>query len=57
MFWCDDAGYKATIACSEELSKIGIIPKVIFLEDGLDPDDYIKNGKEQFLQKLIILLI
>lgn len=49
----DDAGNKATIACSEELSKIGIIPKVIFLEDGLDPDDYIKKyGKEQFLQKI-----
>lgn len=49
----DAAGNKATIACSEELSKIGIIPKVIFLEDGLDPDDYIKKyGKEQFLQKI-----
>lgn len=49
----DTAGAKATLACSNELNSIGVIPKIVRLEDNLDPDDYIrKNGKEQFLQKL-----
>lgn len=49
----DAAGEHATIACSEELQKVGIVPKVIVLEDGLDPDDYIrKYGKERFIAKI-----
>lgn len=49
----DDAGGKATLACSEELLKIGVTPKVIRLEDDLDPDEYIlKKGKEAFLEKM-----
>jgi DNA primase len=52
-FDADAAGAKATLACSEELNKIGIIPKIVRLEDNLDPDDYIKKyGKHQFLQKI-----
>ncbi len=49
----DEAGAKATKACAEELNKIGIIPKVIRLENNMDPDEYIKEyGKEAFERKL-----
>lgn len=49
----DAAGVKATLSCSEELLKIGVIPKIISLDDGLDPDEYIKKyGKESFLSKI-----
>lgn len=49
----DRAGAKATSACADELLKIGINPKIIRLEDDLDPDDYIKkHGKEKFLSKI-----
>ncbi|MFA5407359.1 MAG: DNA primase, partial [Bacilli bacterium] len=41
MFDGDKAGNKATIACSEELLKIGVISKIVRLEDNLDPDEYI----------------
>lgn len=53
LFDGDAAGEKATISCIEELNKIDVIPKVVRLEEGLDPDDYIKRyGKEKFLKKL-----
>ena len=49
----DEAGAKATKACAEELNKIGVIPKVIRLEDNMDPDEYIiKYGKEAFERKI-----
>ncbi len=49
----DQAGEKATISCANELLEIGVTPKVVRLEDNLDPDEYIlKYGKEQFLRKL-----
>ena len=49
----DDAGAKATMACSNELLNIGVTPKIVRLEENLDPDEYIlKYGKEQFLRKL-----
>ena len=49
----DEAGAKATMSCIEELSKIGVTPKVVRLEDNLDPDEYIqKNKKEKFELKL-----
>lgn len=49
----DAAGEKATYACSNELLAIGVVPKIIRLEDNLDPDEYIqKYGKEQFERKL-----
>jgi DNA primase len=41
MFDGDKAGNKATIACSEELLKLDIVPKIVRLEDNLDPDEYI----------------
>ena len=43
MFDGDVAGEKATLNCSEELMKIGLIPKIILLEEKLDPDDYLKK--------------
>ncbi len=49
----DEAGAKATKACAEELNKIGVIPKVVRLEENMDPDEYIKKfGKEAFERKL-----
>lgn len=49
----DEAGAKATMACSNELLKIGVTPKVIRLEDDLDPDEYIqKFGKDTFQRKI-----
>lgn len=49
----DEAGAKATMACSNELLKIGVTPKVIRLEDDLDPDEYIqKYGKDIFQRKI-----
>lgn len=53
LFDGDSAGAKATFACANELSEIGIIPKIVRLEENLDPDEYIlKYGKEKFLNKL-----
>lgn len=49
----DKAGDKATKSAIVELEKIGLSPKVIRLEDDLDPDEYIlKNGKDKFLLHL-----
>ncbi len=49
----DAAGLKATKAALEELTKVGIEPRIVRLEDDLDPDEYIqKYGKETFLKKL-----
>ncbi len=49
----DEAGAKATMSCSNELLQIGVTPKIIRLEENLDPDEYIlKYGKEQFLKKI-----
>lgn len=49
----DEAGAKATMACSNELLKIGVTPKIIRLEENLDPDEYIqKYGKEAFQRKI-----
>jgi len=53
LFDGDSAGAKATMACATELEKIGIVPKIVRLEDNLDPDEYIiKYGKGRFLTKL-----
>lgn len=49
----DKAGEKATISALEALEEIGLEPKIIRLEDNLDPDDYvIKKGTEAFLTHL-----
>ena len=53
MFDGDKAGNKATISCSEELQKIGVTPKIVRLEDKLDPDDYIeKYGLEKLKEHI-----
>ena len=49
----DDAGAKATNSCINELEKIGVIPKIVRLENNLDPDEYIiKYGKNKIIEKL-----
>ena len=49
----DAAGAKATMACSNELTSIGVIPKIVRLEKGMDPDEYIRSyGRDKFIQKL-----
>ena len=49
----DEAGAKATKSCAEELNKIGVTPKIIRLEENLDPDEYIqKYGKDAFQRKI-----
>ena len=50
---CFDAGLKGTKQALEEFGKIGIEPRIVRLEDDMDPDEYIqKRGKEAFLRKL-----
>lgn len=49
----DSAGEKATKSAILELSKLGINPKIVRLNDNLDPDEYIlKYGKDEFLDKI-----
>ena len=49
----DSAGEKATKSAIEALNNIGIEPKIIRLEDDLDPDEYvIKKGKDAFFNHL-----
>lgn len=49
----DKAGEKATISALGELQKVGIDPKIIRLEDDLDPDDYIiKKGKDAYVSHI-----
>jgi len=49
----DDAGERATLATIEEMRKVGIIPKIVRLSDGLDPEDYInKKGLSAFNELL-----
>lgn len=49
----DSAGAKATLSCSNELNAIGVIPKVVRLENNKDPDEYIQEyGTEKFMSKI-----
>ena len=49
----DSAGAKATMACSDILLNFKIFPKIVRLEDNLDPDEYVlKYGKDKFLDKI-----
>ncbi len=53
MYDGDEAGLKGTKITIEELEKIGIEPKIIRLEDNMDPDEYIlTKGKDTFLNKI-----
>ena len=49
----DEAGAKGTLSFIDELISLGVNPKVVRLEDGLDPDDYIRQkGKDAFISKI-----
>ena len=49
----DDAGLKATKGAILELSKLGIIPKIVRLPDNNDTDEYIlKNGGQAFKEQI-----
>ena len=49
----DSAGEEATTSAIEVLKEIGVNPKVIRLEENLDPDEYIlKYGEEKFKTKI-----
>src|SRR5574344_2008355 len=53
LFDGDDAGAKATMRSIDEFLELNVTPKIVRLEDDLDPDDYIKKyGKDKFLDKL-----
>lgn len=49
----DSAGGKATQSCIDLLIEYKINPKIVRLEENLDPDEYIlKYGKDKFLDKI-----
>lgn len=49
----DKAGAKATESCINLLLEYNITPKVVRLEENLDPDEYIlKYGKSKFIEKI-----
>lgn len=53
LFDGDEAGRHAAYKTSSELMKMGLEPKIVVLEDDLDPDEYIvKYGKERLEYKL-----
>ncbi|MBR1377476.1 MAG: DNA primase [Bacilli bacterium] len=53
LFDGDDAGAKATMRSVDELLELNVTPKVVRLEDNLDPDEYIKKyGKDAFIEKI-----
>lgn len=49
----DKAGEKATLSALQALNDIGLSPKIIRLEEDLDPDDYIiRKGYDKYLNHL-----
>ena len=49
----DSAGEEATVSAIKVLKEIDITPKIVRLEENLDPDEYtIKYGEEKFKEKL-----
>jgi len=48
----DEAGAKATQSCSDELLKIGVTPKVVRLEDNLDPDEFVTKYGLEFVDRI-----
>lgn len=49
----DNAGIKATKRAINILRDIGVNPKIISLDDGYDPDDFVKEfGKDAFEKKM-----
>lgn len=53
LFDGDKAGAKATMRSIDEFLELNVTPKIVRLEDDLDPDEYIKKyGKDRFLEKI-----
>ena len=49
----DNAGDEATDKAIQVLKEIDVTPRIIRLEENLDPDEYIlKYGKEKFISKI-----
>lgn len=48
----DAAGAKATQACSDELLKIGVTPKVVRLENNMDPDEFVTKYGIEFVNRI-----
>ena len=48
----DRAGAKATQACSDELLKIGVTPKVVRLENNMDPDEFVTKYGIEFVNRI-----
>lgn len=48
----DAAGAKATQACSDELLKIGVTPKVVRLENNMDPDEFVTKYGVEFVNRI-----
>lgn len=48
----DQAGAKATQSCSDELLKIGVTPKVVRLEDNMDPDEFVMKYGNEFVNRI-----
>lgn len=48
----DRAGAKATQACSNELLKIGVTPKVVRLENNMDPDEFVTKYGIEFVNRI-----
>ena len=48
----DEAGAKATMACSDLLLSLGVTPKIIRLENNMDPDEYIVKHGTDFESKI-----
>lgn len=48
----DEAGLKAANTAINELNELGVDPKVVVLEDNMDPDDYINKYGRQFIDKI-----
>lgn len=49
----DKAGEEATTKAIKIFEEINVVPKIVRLEDNLDPDEYIlKRGKESFFAKI-----
>ncbi|WP_096434619.1 DNA primase [Alteribacter populi] len=50
----DDAGQNATFKNAEVLEKAGMTVRIAKLEEGLDPDDYIREkGEDRFIDEVI----
>lgn len=52
LFDGDEAGAHATYSCIDELNKLGVTPKVVRLENNLDPDEYVLKYQDKIKYKI-----